>query len=587
MRAMCRHFAQSPRPPHKSLAYSVKSHGVAFPAINIKRIAVGSASVVRRSVGLLVLSAFAILRPAGVAAQEIPRLDRAPGSTQLIVDGHPFVIFGGELGNSSAGTATQADRILPRLARAHINTVLIPVTWDQIEPVEDKFDFAILDHWIEQARLAHLHLVPLWFGSWKNGFSSYAPDWVKKDSRRFPRAVAPDGHPLEILSTLSKDNLDADARAFRALMRHLREFDSQQQTVLMVQVENEEGIVGAARDHSAEADRLFNAPVRETLINSLRAHPGGASPEISHAWKLDGRTWPGVFADYAPEAFMAWNYAHYIGDVAAAGKAEYPLPMFVNAQLPAPLERAGEYPSGGPHPLNFELYRAAAPALDFLSPDIYWPDFENWVQRYREHDNPLFVPEAPLDSAPFNAFYAYGAGRAFGFSPFDVDSLPDVASDTDETKNPLAQSYSVLQQLGDILPQAQRDGRTRGLVLHVTSPRPTQTVSLGGYLFTATLARSWPARTLLQDDGAMILLQTGPDDFLIGGTSLSISVSVDPDVREGIAGIASVEEGSRANGQWTTTRRLNGDQTNQGRTIMLPDHRVSLLRVRLYAISSR
>jgi beta-galactosidase GanA len=556
-------------------------------AVTVKRIVAGSASLVRRFVGLLLLLLFATSLAACLVAQELPRLDRAPESTQLSVVGHPFVILGGELGNSSAGTAAQADRIFPRLARAHINTVLVPVAWEQIEPVEGKFDFSILDYWIDQARLAHLHLVLLWFGSWKNSVSSYAPDWVKKDSRRFPRAVGPDGHPLEILSTLSKENLDADCRAFRALLRHLKEFDSQQQTVLMLQVENEVGILGAGRDHSAEADHLFNGAVPENLINSLRAHADGLSPEIARIWKPNGSTWPGIFAGYAPEAFMAWNYAHYIGEVAASGKAEYALPMFVNAQLPAPLERAGEYPSGGPHPLNFEIYRAGAPVLDFFSPDIYWPNFEDWVQRYRDRDNPLFVPEARLDSAPFNAFYAYGAARAFGFSPFDVDSLPDVASETDDAKNLLAQSYSVLQQLGDILPQAQRDGRTRGLVLHANSPRPTQTVSLGDYLFTAALARSWPARALLQDDGAMILLQTGPDEFLIGGTSLSISVSVDPDAREGIAGIASVEEGSRANGQWTTTRRLNGDQTNQGRTILLPDHRVSLLRVKLYTIRSR
>jgi hypothetical protein len=168
-----------------------------------------------------------------------------------------------------------------------------------------------------------------------------------------------------------------------------------------------------------------------------------------------------------------------------------------------------------------------------------------------------------------------------------VDSLPDVESEADSSKNPVAQTCSVLQQLEDILPQAQRESRTRGLVLHANNPRPTQTVSLGGYLFTATLPRSWPARTLLQDDGAMLLLQTAPDEFLIAGTSLGITVSADPDVREGVAGIASIEEGSRTNGEWTTTRCPNGDQNNQGRTIMLPDHRFALLRVKLYTIPSR
>jgi len=543
---------------------------------------------VRRAVNLSLLFLFTlcVLCPCALVAQEIPHLDRAPGSTQLIVGGKPFIILGGELGNSSAGTAAQADQILPRLAHAHIDTVLMPVAWEQIEPAEDNFDFTILDHWIEQARTQHLRLVLLWFGSWKNAFSSYAPDWVKKNPDRFPRATMPAGRPVEILSAFSKENRNADARAFRALMRHLKEFDAQQQTVLMAQIENEVGILGAARDHSTEADRLFNGPVPDELLKYLRANSDWLPSEVRHTWNANGQTWRAVFADQASEIFTAWNYARYIGEIAAAGKSEYPLPMFVNAQLPAPLERAGDYPSGGPHPNNLEIYRAAAPRLDFFSPDIYWPNFEYWLQRYNDHGNPIFVPEARLDAGPFNAFYAYGAAHAFGFSLFDVDKLPDVGSEADESKNPLAQTYSVLQQLADILAQAQREDRTRGLVLHANSPRPTQTVSLGGYLFTATLARSWPARILLQDDGAMILLQTGPDEFLIGGTALNITVSGDPDDNDGSAGIVSVEEGSRANGVWVTARRLNGDQSDQGRAISLPDHRVVLLRVKLYRLRS-
>jgi len=145
----------------------------------------------------------ALLGVTHLAAHEIPRVDRSQGSAQLIVGGRPFIIFGGELGNSATGTAAQADEILPRVAHFHINTVLMPVAWEQIEPLEGKFDFAILDHWIEQARVQHLRLVLLWFGSWKNAFSSYAPNWVKREPKRFGRAIAPDGSPLEILSTLS------------------------------------------------------------------------------------------------------------------------------------------------------------------------------------------------------------------------------------------------------------------------------------------------------------------------------------------------------------------------------------------------
>ena len=84
----------------------------------------------------------------------------------------------------------------------------------------------------------------------------------------------------------------------------------------------------------------------------------------------------------------------------------------------------------------------------------------------------------------------------------------------------------------------------------------------------------------------MLLLQTGPDEFFVAGTALSVTVSVDVEAREGIAGIASIEEGSRVNGEWMTARRLNGDQDNQGRTVLLPDHQFRLLRVKLYAIAS-
>jgi hypothetical protein len=291
-----------------------------------------------------------------------------------------------------------------------------------------------------------------------------------------------------------------------------------------------------------------------------------------------------VFGDAADEVFMAWNYASYIEAVTHAGKSEYALPMYVNAQLPAPQERAGEYPSGGPHPYYLEIWRAAAPSIDFYSPDIYWPNFEYWVHRYEIPGNPIFIPEARIESAPYNAFYAYGQARAFGFSPFAIDGLTLPAKD-DAPKPEMIQVYELLDSMRDILPPAQAAGLTRGLVLHTTSPRPTQTVALGGYLFEATLSRSWPARSIIADDGAMLILEASPGEFYILGSGLTVSLARDPDVGSRIAGIESVEQVSRASGQWTTERRLNGDQTNQGRQLMLDPHQQHIYRVRLYSIT--
>jgi beta-galactosidase GanA len=170
-------------------------------------------------------------------AAELPHIKVENGAGQIVVKREPFLILGGELGNSSAGTAAEADVIVPKLAAMHVNTVLMPVAWEQIEPKESSFDFTILDHWIETARTHQVHLVLLWFGSWKNAFSNYAPAWVKSNPKRFPRAESSDGKPLEILSTFSAETRNCDSRAFAALMHHAREIDSRQQTVLMVQVE--------------------------------------------------------------------------------------------------------------------------------------------------------------------------------------------------------------------------------------------------------------------------------------------------------------------------------------------------------------
>lgn len=533
--------------------------------------------------GFLCLLAVLIAALPCVDAQDSPVVRVDDGASQIVVHGKPFLMLAGELGNSSAGTAAEADTILPRLAGLHFNTVLMPVAWDQIEPTEGEFDFSIPDHWIEVARREHVHLVFLWFGSWKNAFSEYAPQWVLADTHRFPRVISAEGVPLEILSPLGDETMRCDSRAFAALMRHLRTIDAAEQTVLMIQVENEIGTLGVGgRDRSGTADRAFGQPVPRQLVDELQAHLGQLPPQIASQFQRSGKDWHSTFGDAADEIFMAWYYGRFVDQVAAAGKKEYALPMYMNAQLPAPFERAGDYPSGGPYPSMQPVYRLAAPSsIDFYAPDIYWPDFEEWVEHYRREGNPVFIPEARLDVAPFNALYAYGQARGFGFSPFAVDSLP-AQTNSKEPGPILSQVYAALGYLNSQLITAQRKDVTRALVLHEHSYRPSQAVSLGGFLFRASLARTWPMRTLAATDGAMLVMQTGPDEFYVLGSGLTVDIVRDPDVDNQIAGIASIDQLAFVNGDWVAERRLNGDQSNQGRQLLMDAHTFHVYRVRLY-----
>src|SRR6476660_2908485 len=419
-----------------------------------------------------------------------PYLRKQGTATQLIVDDKPFLVLAGELGNSSSSNVEYMRPIWPKLAAMNLNTVLIPVYWELLEPTEGKFDFSLIDGLIQDARKYNLRLVPLWFASWKNSMSSYAPSWVKTNQKRFPRSQERTGNGMEILSPFSKENVETDARAFAAFIRHLRETDGNDHTVIMIQVENEIGMIPDSRDRSAIANELFAQSVPSELMNYLQQHKEELVPEFRAVWQAGGfkmrGTWEEVFGKGpgTDELFMAWYFARYANRVADAGKAEYSLPMFVNAALIRPGHMPGQYPSAGPLPHLMDIWRAGAPKIDFLSPDIYFQNFAEWVRRFDVSGNPVFIPEAmpgPIDSV--NGMYAIVQHNAIGFSPFSIDSLDE------QTTENLTASYDLLKQLSALILEHQGEGSIAGLLPEGPEQRAPQQLRLGEYILNITFDR--------------------------------------------------------------------------------------------------
>ena len=496
----------------------------------------------------------------------IPHLEKHGTATQLLVDGKPFLMLGGELYNSSSSSLDYMRPVWPRLAAMPINTVLTPLSWELIEPQEGKFDFTLIDGLIQGARQNNLHIVFLWLASWKNGMSSYAPIWVKQNTQRFPRVVEKDGSPVEILSPLGKESTQVDAHAFAAVMRHIRDFDGETHTVLMMQVENEVGVLGDSRDRSPAANQAFAAQVPKELMSYLKQHRDALIPEFRQVWDAAGAktsgTWEEVFGS-GPETdkkFMAWNYARYVQQVAAAGKAEYPIPLYANTWLPEPHSSPGDYPSGGPLPEVMDLWKAAGTAIDIYSPDLYAPNFAEWCARYTRAGNPLFLPEARGGvRAGAQVFYAVGQHDALGFSPFGIDWFVDMNRPTEiDTNNDLGKSYQVLMQLAPVIFQHEGKGEMAGFLLDQEHPQAT--AELNGYHLDVRLDNAFEADA---KRGFGLVIAVGPDEFVGAGTGFCVSFS--PQAGQSHVGISLVDEGTYAGGVWTPGRRLNGDEDEQGK----------------------
>ncbi|MDR3328713.1 MAG: DUF5597 domain-containing protein, partial [Prevotellaceae bacterium] len=466
-----------------------------------------------------------------------------------------------------------------------LNTVLTPAYWELIEPTEGKFDFASIDAAIDKARAHDLKIVFLWFGAWKNSMSCYAPLWVKENYKKYPRAITKSGQALEIMSAFSPNNVEADRRAFAALMAHIAKVDGKAQTVVMVQVENEIGMIPDARDYCKEANALFTSAVPKPLTDYLTAHKQTLRPQLLVRWGSNGfktaGTWTELFGEglETDELFMAWHYGAFVEEVVKAGKKAYALPMYLNAALNSRGRKPGAYPSAGPLAHLLDVWRAAAPSIDFLAPDIYDPGFADWCGQYHVDGNPLFIPEIKLsDDNAARVFYAFGEHDAMGFSPFSIENTGN------HQASPIAKSFGILRQILPLLISAQGKGSSCGFWFDGVNKE--RTVTLGRYRLTGRhlYTYGWAAQS---KDGStwpevgVLVLQLADNEFLVAGTGVAVTFTNALD--NGMTtGIGAIDKVSFVDGKMVPECRMNGDESHQGRHLRIEVGDWNIQYIRLY-----
>jgi len=534
-----------------------------------------------RAAALATLAVLTAALAGTATAAELPRLVEREGRHALLVDGKPFLVLGAQVHNSS-NSVEALQQVWPAVADAKANTVVVPVAWEQVEPVEGRFDFSFVDALLTQARERGVRVALLWFATWKNTSPQYAPAWVKLNNTRFPRMLDAQGKPNYCLSPFGAETLAADKRAFVALMTHLKQVDEAQRTVIMVQVQNEVGTYGLVRDHGAAANRAFAADVPAEVLRLQKPVAAGGA-----AGKARG-SWSAVYGDYAEQYFHSWAIARYIGEIAAAGRQVYDLPMFVNNALRDPLAPMApwksDFASGGPTYDVIGIYKAAAPKIDIVGPDIYMPEsakVEAVLGQFQRRDNALWVPE--IGNAETYARYHYAIlGRgALGVAPFGVDyadysNYPLGSPHTDRRMTaPIAAVYGSFAPMASQWAQWALEGRTRGVA--EGDDRQPQTVALKGWTAKVSFGewqfgeRSWPQ---LKDDappsaakpsGGVAIAQIGDDEFIVTGQRARVRFEGDASFQGLGTMLIHAQEGRFGpDGRWTTTRNWNGDQVDWG-----------------------
>lgn len=570
----------------------------------------------------LLFMLFLSLNIAFAQNKSIPHLETKNGNVQLIVNNQPFLMLSGELHNSSTGSAHYMRPIWNRMAKQNLNTVIAAVSWELIEAKEGVYDFSLVDSMIVGARKENLKLVIIWFGSWKNGTSTYVPEWVKADTKRFPLVKDKNGKTKNILSTLGENTLKADARAFAELMEYIRKIDANDQTVAIVQVENEIGTLDYMasygggnfymRDYSDEATKAFNGQVPAELINYLEKNKEKLYPALKKAcedngfkkkgtWeevfgkgvKTEGDDWKTNFPYYTEEIFMAWNYARYVGEIAKQGKAKYALPMYANAWLKQPKGREpGQYPSGGPLPHVIDVWRAAAPSIDFIAPDIYITEEFDWVcDEFTRSGNPLFIPETKVGPAgAARAFYAFGKYDAIGYAPFGIDGGGLMLSANPDDHS-IEKVYGCLKNILPLIQEYRGNDRMAGLF--IDDKKRSDKIEMGDY--TVSLRRNSLAGSqglvgvqvkeeVKEDDVAagFIVFKLADNEFLVAGGigSSLISVTKSSSNKSENIGYASVDEITYENGAMKT-HRLNGDEVAFGGPVV-KQGQVKIFKIKMY-----
>lgn len=494
----------------------------------------------------------------------IPQLKKENGVFNLYVDGKPYIALAGEIHNSSSSDLNyMKQKVWPHLKDLHLNTVILPVYWELIEPKQGEFDFQLVDGIIEQAREENVRLVILWFGLWKNGRSTYIPDWVKRDYETYYRAVYQNRESSDTISPLCKEAVDADANAFKQFMAHLKKMDGDQHTVIMVQIENEIGFLGSDRDYSDHADEQFELPIPEAL-------------EVSFGKK---GSWKEAFADNSAEYFMAYHYARAVERIAKAGSDEYPLPMFVNAWLEQFPWTPGSYPSGGPIAKVMNIWKSTAPTICLYAPDIYVSNFAEVCEEYTVgNENPLFIPEARRDvSSVANVFYAFGQHDALCYSPFGIEDFLDPTLGSGEgvdadilqslnihlsAFNPigtgpyLSRSYELLRNMLGTIQKYRGTGKMKGFL---QSNEPGSILSFSKY----DVKISYKFNKEGKPASGGLVIEVSDDEFIVAGIGFTLEFeSKAGNVSK--VGYVRVEEGTFVQDEWIRGRVLNGDESTYG-----------------------